>query len=220
MQRSTLRSPLCAVLSGMWLLACGGVRDDGPLPSEEPLATETSALCSGASVSSLTLSGMSLYQGELAGGGSWAVAYPANAIRLEYYVDGTWRGTDERCNSSGGTSSCTGSGSWSFSSSGMSCGSHSFQVRALPMIIDSAGNRTTCGGTPRTLSTSVLENCDPTTWQYVDTVDCYQTTGHNCYVDPWNPRCPSDPDSKECSSQGTTCYRVVDDYLVEVFECR
>ncbi|HEX5753663.1 MAG TPA: hypothetical protein VFZ09_46165 [Archangium sp.] len=162
MQRSTLRSPLYAVLSGMWLLACGEVPGADPLRSEEPLATETSALCSGASVSNLSLGGMSSYQGELAGGGNWAVNYPANAIRLDYYVNGVWRGSEERCNALGGTTSCTGSGSWSFSMSGMSCGWHSVEVRALPMVIDSAGNRSTCGVTPTTISTSVLEYCNPT----------------------------------------------------------
>ncbi|HEX5752008.1 MAG TPA: hypothetical protein VFZ09_37665 [Archangium sp.] len=182
--RKTTGISLGAVLSGLMLLACGGVPDAELTPADGPQGTTTSALCSGVSVTTLSLAGISTYQGEMAGSGDWAVANPANAVRLEYYVDGVLRSSEDRCNASGGTSSCTGSGSWSFSASGITCGSHNFQVKAYPMVIDSAGNRTVCLDSPRSLSQSVAgDACPPLithilynpyfsgTYQYVDSAN-------------------------------------------------
>ncbi|RKH56127.1 hypothetical protein [Corallococcus aberystwythensis] len=69
-------------------------------------------------------------------------------------------------------------------------------------------------------SASGTTTLDQTTWNFVNTIYCYQSTGHNCYVGAWSPRCPSDPEAKECWNPNTICYRVADDYEVEVFECR
>lgn len=158
-----IRCLLSALLSGLLLTACGGDPEAGLAPSNEPLGTTEAALCAGVSVTTLSLSGISTFQGVMAGGGDWAVSSPANAVRLEYYLDGssTPRSTDERCNGSGGTTNCTGSGPWNFSASGISCGTHSFLVKAYPMVIDSAGNRTICWDSPRSLTQSVVGDACP-----------------------------------------------------------
>ena len=49
------------------------------------------------------------------------------------------------------------SGTWYFSTSNVACGSHTFQVKAYPMVIDSAGTRTTCISNPM-LSTMYYAN--------------------------------------------------------------
>ncbi|WPB82003.1 hypothetical protein KYC5002_23175 [Archangium violaceum] len=144
----SLRFLLAGVLA---LSACDGGSEAGLSPDEASLGTHESAMCLGTSVSSLTLSGASTYQGDMAGGGTWTVAYPANAVRLEYYVDGALRSSDERTGSSG---------SWSFSAAGFTCGiSNTLQVRAYPMVVDSANNRTTCWDAPRSFSYVVIESC-------------------------------------------------------------
>ncbi len=138
MQRELMRTSLRVLLSGLMLTACGAPELGGAL-TEEALGARESALCSGASVSSLTLDGVSSYLGEAAGSGGWGVSTSSNAVRLEYYVDGVQRSYEERPGTSG---------AWYFSKNGIACGSHTFEVRAFPMVIDSAGNRTTCSDVP------------------------------------------------------------------------
>ncbi|HYO52524.1 hypothetical protein [Archangium sp.] len=148
---------LRVLLLGLLLTACGDTSEVRLTPSaKEPLGTHEAELCSDLSVTSLTIQGVSSYQCEVAGSGSWSVSPPANAVRLEYSIDGTPHSVEERCNASGGTSNCTGSGPWYFSASGrsLSSGPHTFQVKAWPMVIDSVGNRTTCIDSPRSLSWS------------------------------------------------------------------
>jgi hypothetical protein len=142
-------------------VACGNIPETAPTLVEEPLGTRESALCSGPSVSTLNIAGASSYASELASSGSWAVSTSANAARLEYYVDGFLSSTDERTGTSG---------TWYFSQGGVACGSHTFEVRAYPMVIDSSGNRTTCYSSPRTVSQTVVEDCSvcgPTTVKIV-----------------------------------------------------
>ncbi|WPB80653.1 hypothetical protein KYC5002_16115 [Archangium violaceum] len=160
MRQDPSRRRASLLLSGLlWLTACGVSPEVELTPAGEPLGTRESAICSGASITTLSLAGISTYQGELAGAGNWAVSYPANAVRLEYYVDGTMIGSAERCNASGGLTSCTGSGSWSFSLTGVSCGSRSVQIRAYPMTVSSAGDRETCWSNGQMLTRTVSENC-------------------------------------------------------------
>jgi len=169
MQRFTIRSPLWALLSGLVLSACG-TPEEGLTPQQETVGSQESALCSGVSVSSLTVAGVSTYQGEMAGSGNWAVSAGANAIRLEYYVDGALKYYEERLGTSG---------TWYFSYGGITCGTHSFQVKAVPMVVDSAGTRTTCSSSPTSSSLYYpAENC-PTP---VTTLSCsrYSTTQIRC----------------------------------------
>ncbi|HYO52644.1 hypothetical protein [Archangium sp.] len=97
----------------------------------------------------------------MAASGDWAVSLGANAIRLEYYVDGAAKYYEERI--------------------GIPCGPHSFQVKAYPMVVDSAGTRTTCSSSPASTGVySPAENCPtPTT-----TLSCsrYSTTQIKCTV--------------------------------------
>ncbi|HYO58482.1 hypothetical protein [Archangium sp.] len=158
MLRKTTHVSLRALLSGLLLAACGGVPEAGLAPAAEPLGTAEAAMCSGISVTSLTLSGISTYQGEMAGNGGWAVSPGANAVRLEYYVDGALRSTEERFGTYN-SSTNTYQGTWYFSTTGIACGSRGFVVKAVPMIIDSMGNRTTCSDSPRSLSQTVTEPC-------------------------------------------------------------
>jgi hypothetical protein len=138
------------LLSGLLLVACGTLSETEPGEAAERLGTQESALCAYTSVTTLGITGVSSYAGELAGNGPWAVSTYANAVRLEYYVDGSLSTLEERTGTSG---------TWYFSAAGLSCGTHTFEVKAWPMIIDSNGNRTTCWGSPRSISQSVVEDC-------------------------------------------------------------
>ena len=149
------RPPLHLWLSGLLLVGCGGA-PEALAPSGEPLGTQEAALCSGLSVTTLSIQGVSTYQGEMAGSGSWAVSTGANAVHLDYYIDGMLRTSEER-------RSDTRSGTWYFSYSPVSCGSRTFMVKAYPMVIDSAGNTTRCPASgPMTASRAVTEACPPT----------------------------------------------------------
>lgn len=147
--------PRMLVASVALLLAsCGGAAEEG-LASGEPLGTTESALCSGSSVSNLTITAADSYGGTLSAYGNWTVAYPGNAVRLEYYVDGSLRSYDERP---------AYTGVWHHSSDGVTCGNHTLQVRAYPMVIDSLGNRVTClSNGPATVSLSFSQPC-PSAW--------------------------------------------------------
>lgn len=159
MSRKTLHvSPFGVLLAGLVLAACGGVPDAGLEPLEEgPTGSRESALCSGLSVTQLDINGISTFQGEMAGNGPWTVSTSSNAVRLEYYVDGALRSVSEEM----GTPNAAGtiSGTWSFSTAGIACGTHTFEVRAYPMVISSSGSRTTCFESPRVLTRSVTEAC-------------------------------------------------------------
>ncbi len=135
MMRIMIRSPLCALVSGLLLSACGGVPEEGQSPEEEALGTQESELCSSATVTSVSVQGVSTYGGLMAGAGSYSVDGGANGVRLEYYVDGVQKYYEERQ----GVSS-----TWNYSWAGVSCGQHSFQVKAIPMILGSDGTRATC----------------------------------------------------------------------------
>lgn len=139
MRRDSAQAPLHLLLLGL-LVACGSVQDvEQDAAAQEALGTQQSALCYGVSVSGLTVAGVSTYDGVMAGAGGFTVSGGANAVRLEYYVDGALKYYEERTGTSG---------SWNYSYGGFACGSHSFQVKAYPMIVDSAGNRATCSSSP------------------------------------------------------------------------
>jgi hypothetical protein len=152
MPRNLTRLSLHTLLGGLLLAACGDTSEGRLEPSaEEPLSTHEAALCYGLSVSSLTLHGISSYDCVVAGSGDWSVSTGANAVRLEYYLDGALHSYDERVGTSG---------TWNFSAgSALSCGTHTFLVKAYPMVIDSSGSRTTCIASPRSLSQTFPQNC-------------------------------------------------------------
>ena len=78
MKRDPRKTALNALMTGLLLAACGGPTEEQATLSEGLLGTQSSALCSGASVSSLTISSFSSYGGEASGGGTWSVTSPAN----------------------------------------------------------------------------------------------------------------------------------------------
>lgn len=147
------RSSLSVALGALMGVACGAP-EEGTLAPQEAVGTQQSALCSGLSVTALSTVGMSSYGGEIAGHGAWAVSTFANAVKLEYRVDGVPRVVEERPGNSG---------SWYMSSAGATCGAHTVEVKAYPMVIDSNGNRTTCLEAPRTLTLSVVQDCPTAT---------------------------------------------------------
>ncbi|AKI99296.1 Hypothetical protein AA314_00923 [Archangium gephyra] len=200
------------LLSGLLLMACGTVDEASSTQGTEPLGTQESALCTSASVDSVSIDGASIYSGELAGSGSWMVSGGANAVRLEYLVDGVLYVSEERSGNSG---------TWYFSASGFQCGSHNFEVKAYPMIVDSAGNRTTCWTYPNMDSRPVGEACPlpPPTWQYVNTENCYDMLGGPCSWHNFTPSCPSNPEGKLCTNRGAYCWRVVSSSYVEEYRC-
>ncbi|MDC0708281.1 hypothetical protein POL68_07340 [Stigmatella sp. ncwal1] len=152
MRQYRMKSLLSPLFAGFLGMACGGAEESPPSPSSPTLGVQESALCSAVSVTSLTLTGASTYQGELAGNGTWAVSTFSNAVRLEYYLDGVMFAYEERPGHSG---------LFYFSRNGVSCDVlHPLQVKAFPMIIDSNGVRTTCVTGSRTLSKDDLgESC-------------------------------------------------------------
>ncbi|WNG59490.1 hypothetical protein F0U59_35855 [Archangium gephyra] len=141
------------LLSSLLLPACGGVPEFEMAPAEEPLGTREAAMCSGLSVTSLNLDGISTYGGELAGAGTWEVSTFANAVSLEFYVDGQTPSTTERLGSSG---------SWSYSRTGVACGPRTFEVRAYPMVVASDGTKTVCRESYKSATRIVTEPCPPT----------------------------------------------------------
>jgi len=153
MLRNPIRSALQALLPGLMLVACGPVPESSEVPMEpEALGVAESAMCSSSAVTSLTLSGVSMYQGEMAGAGTYAVSYPANAAWVAFYIDGVEQASGR---ADGGAT-----GTWSFSKSPVSCGIHTFTVTAWPMVVSSSGAWTRCTGNPsQTISQSVSEPC-------------------------------------------------------------
>ncbi|AKJ06031.1 hypothetical protein ATI61_110224 [Archangium gephyra] len=152
MLQKTIQSQVGVLLSGLMLAACGGVTE-AELAREERLGTQESALCTGLGVDNVSISGVSSYNYEAAGSGEWQVSMGANAVRLEYYVDGTLYSFEERVGATG---------TWYFSASPMSCGPHTFEVKAYPMVVDSAGNRTTCMDAPNSADQAFEQYCAPT----------------------------------------------------------
>ncbi|HEX5744744.1 MAG TPA: hypothetical protein VFZ09_00795 [Archangium sp.] len=136
MSWKTIRLPLCSLVSGLMMTACGGATDEAGLEpaGAEALGTQESALdCAGAAVTSLDTGVVSSWGGTLStGSGTWSVVYPANGIILEYYVDGVLRGTQPIL---GDTNR---SGTWTFNDSPIACGTHTFEVRGYPAVFDSA----------------------------------------------------------------------------------
>ena len=204
MSPTPLRSilPTLAACIGLLLTACNPTV--GELSPDEPLGTHQAELCAGSSVSTLTIDGASIYGGELAAMGSWAVTYPANAIRLEYYVNGSLFGYDERPGSSG---------TWNHSSTGLSCGqTYTFEVRAYPMVIDSSGLRATClSNGPRKVTMSVSEPAE-TDAQFCARLgrQCGPASGtDNCGNSRTVSDCGTCPAGSECDMEGATsfCFR-------------
>lgn len=181
-------SPLCVLLSGLLLTACGGVVDSPD--AMEPLGAAELALCSSSAVSSLTISGISTYQGEMAGSGTWAVSYPANAVRLEFRIDNVLQSASELTGTSG---------SWYFSKAGLSCGTHTFNVKAWPMVVDSSGGRTTCwSNTSKSVSQYPTEPCP----SYCGDLECsWGEDAYNCPQDCCFGRCANG----SCCT-GNDCY--------------
>jgi hypothetical protein len=164
------RSVLRALLSGVMLAACGGMPEEtGMVPAEETQGTQEAALdCSGVSVNMLTIDGMSLWDGVLSGGGRWSVVYPANGVKLSFYIDGALRGEQTL------KGDANRSGSWNFNDSPISCGTHTFEVRASPAIYDSSSTAPgvcQAGSTSRTYTVS--QPCPP---PLTDSLSCSQTS--------------------------------------------
>jgi hypothetical protein len=151
MRNPFVRSTLPGLFAGLLLMACGGPAETEATPAEETLGTVEGALCAGTSVTGVGISSISFSGGTMNASGTWSVGGGANAVKLEYRVDGTLRSHDERLGTSG---------SWSASTSGLSCGTHTLEVRAYPMVVDSAGNRTYCTSNgPLTTSQSFSQAC-------------------------------------------------------------
>ncbi|HEX5749115.1 MAG TPA: hypothetical protein VFZ09_22930 [Archangium sp.] len=201
--------PFVHVLLPLLLVVGCGTSETLPPDAEESLGTQEAAVCSGLTVTTLTLSGASTYLGEMAASGSWAVSAGANAVRLEYYIDNVLYSVEERTGTSG---------TWYFSNTGVACGARTLLVKAWPMVIDSGGNRTTCYGALKTLSQTVTEAC-PTTWKFMYTEYCYDRWTVSCYQVNPQPACPTDPEGKSCSTSGAMCWRILDHSEAERYRC-
>ncbi|HYO74517.1 MAG TPA: hypothetical protein VEU33_51430 [Archangium sp.] len=152
MLRNPIRSCLYGLLPGLMLAACGPVPESSEPMEPEVLGVTGSALCSNSAVTSLTLSGVSTYAGEMAGAGTYAVSYPANAAFVAFYIDGA--------EASSGRATGGATGTWSFSKSPVTCGTHTFKVTAWPMVVSSDGSWSACTGNPSmTITRSVSEPC-------------------------------------------------------------
>jgi hypothetical protein len=171
MRRELIRTPFPLLLLGL-LAACGGI-EPNELDAMEELGTSEAAMCYNATASGLSISGISTYQGDMVGAGSWEVTYPANAVWLDYYIDDVKQSSEQRF-------SDTRSGSWSFSKTSVSCGPHTFKVIAYPMVAYSGGSSVCWSNTSQTRTQVVNEPCPEYCGDYV----C------NGSEDQWS--CPSD----------------------------
>lgn len=152
MRQYRMKTWVRSLLVGLLGVACGDAQETPPEPSPLPVTARESKLCAELGVTTLTLTGSSTHQGELAGSGSWAVSGPANGVRLEYYVDDVLYAVEEQPGKSG---------AWYVSRTGVSCGVlHPIQVKAWPVLIDGDGVRTTCTSGSKTISKpDVGEEC-------------------------------------------------------------
>lgn len=151
MRNPFVRSTLPGLLAGLLLMACGGPVETEAAPAGDTLGSATGALCAGTSVTGVAISSVSSSGGTMSASGTWSVGGGANAVKLEYWVDGSLKSHDERQGTSG---------SWVASAGGLACGSHTLEVRAYPMVIDGAGNRTYCTSNgPLTTSQSFSQTC-------------------------------------------------------------
>jgi hypothetical protein len=203
MMRESMRPLVCAVLCGL-MVACGGTEADPVLP-EEQLGTQQSELCSGLYVTSLVVSGASTYNGEMAASGTWTTAPGANAVRLEYYVGDTLYTTEERVGATG---------TWYFSTTGIACGPRNLVVKAWPMVVDSAGNRTTCSAALTSATVTVTEDCH---WAYYGPYPCGSFPYGSC---PY-PQCPTtSPTGQVCSPYGYPCMVKRSSFFSDLYICR
>lgn len=158
MKRHPWKAALPALMSGLLLSACGGSLDEDPAPTEELQGTRESALCTGATVSSLTISSISAYGGQATGNGTWSVTYPANGIHIDYYVDGIKRGEQDLQGNS------SRAGTWSFDYTPVSCGqSHAFELKAYPLSILSTSIDRCQTDSPASASAAFSEACPTST---------------------------------------------------------
>lgn len=174
MRRYTIRSSLGLLVSGLGLFACGGPSEVDLLPSEEPLGTQLSALCADTSVA-IGLDGISTWSGQMAGNGPWSAYGGANSAFLEFYIDGAKVDQAEVC----GGSPCPGSGTWYFSRVNVACGSRLFQIKAVPVINLSSGDKYTCTSNVTWLSHTVPSDptCPPPAPPSVTSLSCSRSTG-------------------------------------------
>jgi hypothetical protein len=191
------------------LAACNSIPEAGrDAAAQESPGTVKAAMCAGASVSNLTVSGINTIQGEMAGAGDWAVTYPANAVRLDYYIDGVLQTSDMR-------RSDNRAGSWSFSQSGVACGTHTFEVKAYATVSYSGGDTICWNSGPGSLSRVVSEPCpcgngvcdgDETRWSCPQ--DCNPCGNGVCDGDETRWSCPVDCDpcgGRSTCGDGTCC---------------
>jgi hypothetical protein len=176
MPRKTTHLPLCSLLSGFMLAACGGVPDEtGLAPAGETLGTQEAALdCAGAAVTDLTIDGMSSWGGVVSGAGRWTATHPANAVKLFFYIDGAPQGDDTELSEPTSTTAPNPHGGWNFNAN-VACGTHTFEVRAYPSNISSTGTQETC-------STGYLSKT------YSFTQGC-PTATLSCTSSSWNLNC-------------------------------
>ncbi|HZH17581.1 MAG TPA: hypothetical protein VE057_24720 [Archangium sp.] len=130
-------------------------------PAEEPLGTQEAALdCAGASAT-VSLQDFTSWGGVGSGGGSWSVTYPANAVVLEYFIDGVLSGGPESLQGDSNRA-----GYWSFNNT-VSCGSHTFMVKAYPAVYNSATQAyAKCSGTGTASQSKSFSQSCPTASLY------------------------------------------------------
>lgn len=154
MKRDLRKASLNTLMSALLLAACGGPLEEGPAPAGELQGTRESALCAGATVSSITISSISAYGGEASGTGTWSVTYPANGIHLDFYIDGIKRGEQDLQGDN------NRSGTWSFSYRPVSCGaSHTLELKAYPLSIFSTSIDRCVTASPASASAAFSETC-------------------------------------------------------------
>ncbi len=161
MPRKTTHVPLSSLLSGLMLAACGGIPETEWAPADgEALGTGESAMCSLMSVTHLTVDGMSIYNQELAGAGSWRVSPYTNSVYMEFWFDNEPYPSTQKRTGTYDPATGTTSGTWSYSKGGISCGSHTLVIKAFPRHYGSDGSEEICAN-PMTLTRSIYQDCSP-----------------------------------------------------------
>jgi hypothetical protein len=141
------------------LAACGGVPEAELAPADgESLGTGESAMCSLMSVTNLAVDGMTSYNHELAGSGTWKVSPYTNSVYMEYWFDNEPYPTTQKRMGTYDQATGTTSGTWSYSKANVSCGSHTVVIKAFPRHYGSDGSEEICSN-PMTITRTVVQDC-------------------------------------------------------------
>lgn len=122
--------------AGLSVAACGAEvqADDDEEFAEEAIGegAQELGLCAG-TIASTTITGVAVANGIMSATGGYSLGGGANAVYLEYLIDGVLKQSEIRYSGS----------TWQATQGGITCAAHNLQVNAYPMVVTSS-SATTC----------------------------------------------------------------------------